>query len=153
MLTCATPTDPLICTSGTPSNVPADFGPAIVVHAGWNHGGIKGYSEGDLEGGPLRYAVGLSYRMNPRDFDKDANDDLNIEHAVALDAMVKVEGLGISGAVILKKDGQADAEVGFYGQAGYMVVPKKILGALRVAPGPAGGAPRVAILGGGGDVR
>ena len=144
----ATPTDPLICTSGTPSNVPADFGPAIVVHAGWNHGGIKGYSEGDLEGGPLRYAVGLSYRMNPRDFDKDANDDLNIEHAVALDAMVKVEGLGISGAVILKKDGQADAEVGFYGQAGYMVVPKKILGALRFAQVPEDDEQRFEILGG-----
>jgi hypothetical protein len=52
----AMPTDPPVCTSGTPTNVPADFGPAIVAHVGWNHGGIKGYSEGDLEGGPLRYA-------------------------------------------------------------------------------------------------
>ncbi len=142
------PTDPPVCTSGTPSNVPSDFGPAIVVHAGWNHGGIKGYSEGDLEGGPLRYAVGLSYRMNPRDFDKDANDDLTIEHAVALDTMVKVEGLGISGAVILKKDGQADAEIGFYGQVGYMLMPKKLLGAVRFAQVPEDDEQRHEILGG-----
>lgn len=144
----AMPTEPPVCTSGVPTNVPADFGPAIVAHVGWNHGGIKGYSEGDLEGGPLRYAVGASYRMNPRDFDKDANDDLNIEHAVAVDAMVKVEGLGVSGAVILKKDGQKDAAVGFYGQVGYMLMPKQLLGAVRVAQVPEGDEQRYEILGG-----
>jgi hypothetical protein len=145
----AMPTEPPVCTSGTPTNVPADFGPAIVVHAGWNHGGIKGYSEGDLEGGPLRYAVGLSYRMNPRDFDKDANDDLNIEHAVALDAMVKVQGLGISGAVILKKDGQDDAEVGFYGQVGLHAEAQAAAGSpVRFAQVPEGDEHKYEILGG-----
>ncbi|MBK9035967.1 MAG: hypothetical protein IPL61_32755 [Myxococcales bacterium] len=142
------PTDPPDCSSSLPSNVPTDFGPTLVARAGWNSGGIKGYSEGDLEGGPLRYAVGVSYRVNPRDFDKDAMDNLMIQHAVALDAMVKVEGLGISGAVALKKDGEGDAEIAFYGQVGYMLMPKQLLGAVRFAQVPEGDEHKQELLGG-----
>lgn len=144
----ATPADPPVCTSTTPTNVPSDIGPALVVHAGWNSGGIKGYSEGDLEGGPLRFAAAVSYRMNPHDLDEDAAGDLDIEHAVVADAMVKVSGLAASIAVGLVKDGQADAEVALYGQASYLLVPKKLLAAARFAQVPIGDESRHELLGG-----
>jgi hypothetical protein len=143
----ATPTDPPICTIGTPTNVPSDWGPALVAHVGWNSGGIKGYSEGDLEGGPLRYALGASYRMNPRDFDEDAAGDLQILHAVAVDAMIKREGLGVSGSVVLVKDGQSDAEVGFYGQVGYLLKGPGVLVAGRFSQIPDGDEHRREFLG------
>lgn len=143
-----TPADPPICTSTTPTNVPADLGPALVARAGWNSGGIKGYSEGDLEGGPLRFAAAVSYRMNPHDLDEDAAGDLDLEHAVVVDAMVKVSGLSITGAFGLVKHGQDDAEVGFYGQASYLLVPGKLLGAARFAQVPVGDESRHEILGG-----
>ena len=144
----ATPADPPVCTSGTPTNVPGDLGPALVVHAGWNSGGIKGYSEGDLEGGPLRFAAAVSYRMNPHDLDEDAAGDLDIEHAVVGDVMVKVSGLAASVAIGLVKDGQADAEIALYGQASYLLVPKKLLAAARFAQVPVGDESRHEILGG-----
>ncbi|MEZ4400769.1 MAG: porin [Kofleriaceae bacterium] len=142
------PTDPPTCTLGSPSNVPSDFGPALVARVGWNAGGIKGYSESDLEGGGLRYAVGLSYRNNLRNLARDANDDLTIEHAVVLDGMVKVEGLDVTAAVAVVKDGAADAELGFYGQAGYMLAPKRLLGSVRFAQIPSGAGTLNEILGG-----
>ncbi len=144
----ALPTDPLVCTTGLPTNVPTDFGPMLVAHVGWNSAKMKGYSEGDLEGGPLRYAVAASYKLNPRDLDEDAAGDLQLQHVVALDAMIKVEGLGVSGALILVKDRQADLATGFYGQAGYMLMPKKLLGAVRVSQVPEGDEKRMEALGG-----
>lgn len=140
--------DPPTCTTGLPTNVPTDFGPLLVAHVGWNSAHMKGYSEGDLEGGPLRYAVAASYKLNPRDLAKDANDDLQLQHAVALDAMIKVEGLDLSGAVAIVKDGQADAKLGFYAQAGYMLMPKKLLGSVRFAQVPEDDEHRQEILGG-----
>ena len=136
------------CTSGLPSNVPADWGPMLVGHVGYNHGGIKGYSEADLEGGPLRFAVALSYKLNLRNFAKDASGDTTFEHVVVADAMVKVEGIDITGAVAVKKDAAADAEVAFYGQGGFMLVPKKLLGSVRFAQVPVGEESLHEILGG-----
>src|SRR5262249_34250536 len=48
---CTDPTDVTTCTvkPTNPTNVPTDFGPMLVARVGFNHGGIKGYSEGDLE--------------------------------------------------------------------------------------------------------
>ncbi|HVV85252.1 MAG TPA: porin [Kofleriaceae bacterium] len=144
----ATPADPQICTTGLPSNVPTDWGPAIVAHVGWNHGHIKGYSEGDLEGGPLRLAVAVSYRLNPRDLDKDANGDLQLQHTVALDGMLKAWGFSLTGGLVLVKDGQADLATGFYGQASYMLTPKTVLAAARFAQVPDGDEKKREILGG-----
>jgi hypothetical protein len=139
---------PPTCTSVLPTNVPTDFGPAIVAHVGWNSARLKGYSEGDLEGGPLRYGVAASYELDPQRFDKDADGDLELVHAIALDAIVKVEGLDVMGALAYVKDGKADAEFGFYGQVGYMLRPKKLLGAVRFAQVPAGDESRQELLGG-----
>jgi hypothetical protein len=128
---CEDPTDPETCTIGTPTNVPPDFGPMLVLRVGWNKGKIKGYSEGDLEGGALRFAVGASYKVNFKDLEKqdldaDGEEDSLLEHAVEADFIVKVNGFDLSGAVYLVKNNIADAEVGFYGQAGLFVLPKAV---------------------------
>ena len=48
----------------------------------------------------------------------------------------------------MEPDCQADAEVGFYGQAGYMLLPKKLLGSVRFAQVPAGDEKVYEVLGG-----
>lgn len=106
------------CSAG--SSAPADFGPALVLRLGWNHGKIKGYSEGDLEGGPLRAAIAVSYKIDLA----QANGDL-LRHGVGLDALIKVEGLDFLAGVFLMKDPEVDAELGFTGQLGYFLAPKR----------------------------
>jgi hypothetical protein len=130
-LACDDVMDISTCTPTTPSNVPEDFGPMVVVRVGWNQGGIKGYGEGDLEGGPLRLAVGASYKADLGDLDEDAAGDLQIQHAAEIDGMVKIEGYDVSGAVFWVKQGSADALLGAYGQAGAFVLPGRIQVAAR----------------------
>jgi len=127
-LTCDDPTDPTTCDPTPPTNVPADFGPIAVARVGWNHGGIKGYSEGDLEGGPLRVAVGASYKVNFNDLQEGKRED-----GVEIDTMAKLHGLGVSGAFFILKKGSADRLYGFYVQPGYFVVPKRLELAARFA--------------------
>jgi hypothetical protein len=55
-------------TSGKFSNVPETFRPQLVLRVGYNHGKLAGYSEGDLEGGPLRFGVAGSVKLT---FDAD----------------------------------------------------------------------------------
>jgi hypothetical protein len=126
-LSCDDPSDPEGCAVGAPTNVPADWDPALIARVGFNHGGIKGYSEADLEGGPLRFAAGVGYRVNLNNFQKDpADDGVLLDHGVTADFLLKVEGFDLQGAVYMLKKGNADAELAYLGQAGYMVVPKKI---------------------------
>jgi hypothetical protein len=84
-LDCEDPTDVTTCTvtPGTPSNVPSDFGPLMVARVGFNKGGIKGYTDSDLEGGPLRFAVAASYAVNLGDLAEDA-----LNHRVAVDGLI-----------------------------------------------------------------
>jgi phosphate-selective porin OprO/OprP len=135
-LTCEDPSDPEGCAISTPSNVPADFDPLVTARIGFNHGGIKGYSEGDVEGGPLRFAAGTGYKLDFNNFDKDAAGDLVLGHAGTLDGVLKVEGFSVAGAVTFVKVGQADADLTFFGQSGYLVVPKKLELAARFAQLP-----------------
>ena len=106
------------CTTPAPSNIPADFGPALVARAGWNTGGIKGYSEGDLEGGPLRLAVGAGYKIDLADLDAD------LSHGVQLDALVKVSGFDLQAGAYLMKLQTADARLGGFLQSGYFLSPR-----------------------------
>lgn len=113
-------------TTGLPTNVPKEFRPAIVGRIGINRGGIKGYSEADLEGGPLRYGVGASVLLEG---DFDDNDQSN--QKVELDFIVKNQGLSATGGVyaMTEQDGSGVLDAtrslfGFHVQAGYMVVPK-----------------------------
>jgi phosphate-selective porin OprO/OprP len=135
--TCTTnaTTGAVSCTLPAFSTVPSDMSPAVVARVGWNHGGIKGYSETDLEGGPLRYAVGLSYKIDLAQLkagDEESVSD-NMSHGVQADAHVKVQGFGLLAGVYLMKNKSADAEMGYLAQAGYFVVPKKLQVAGRFA--------------------
>ena len=56
----------ITCTTPTPSNFPADFGPTLVLRAGWNAGKVKGYSEGDLDGGARATASARATRSISR---------------------------------------------------------------------------------------
>jgi len=130
-LACTDPTDVTTCTPTAPSNVPADFGPMLVARVGWNHGGIKGYNEGDLEGGPLRVAVAAGYKVDLRDLEEDDAGDLQLQHAAEADFMVKAHGYALSGAAMLVKQASDDPLLGFYGQASAFVLPKQIQIAAR----------------------
>ena len=108
--------------AGNPSNVPTMLHPALVGRVGYNHGGLKGYSEVDLEGGDLRFGVGASGQV---DFDADRNDDSLVKGE--LDAIVKVQGFDATGAVYISSVQAAEdfsdralGAVGFHLQAGYL---------------------------------
>ena len=135
-LTCEDPADPEGCVISTPTNVPADYDPMLLARVGFNHGGIKGYSEGDVEGGHLRFAVAGAYKLDFNNFDKNADDELVLGHAGTIDGVVKVEGFSVAGAVGFVKVGESDADLTFFGQTGYLVVPKTLELAARFAQLP-----------------
>ncbi len=122
------PIDPATCTIAAPTNVPADYDPVFTARLGFNHGGIKGYQEGDVEGGPLRFAVAAAYKLDLNNFTKNADDAAALGHAASLDALLKVEGFALSGALAIVgvADGNpdTDAELGFFADAGYFVIAK-----------------------------
>lgn len=108
------------------SNVPDTFGPALVARVGINRNGIKGYSEADLEGGPLRFGVGASLLT-----ELDADDDDSSAIRSELDFVIKSNGLSTNGGVYVAtaQDGesfgdQSFAAVGLHIQAGYMLSDK-----------------------------
>jgi phosphate-selective porin OprO and OprP len=134
--TCSTDDDGDIgCTLPAFSTVPGDMSPAAVARVGWNHGGIKGYSEGDLEGGPLRFAVGLAYKIDFAQLKAGSEESVsdNLSHGVQADAIVKVEGFDLLAGVYMMKLKSADAELGYLAQAGYFIAPKKVQVAGRFA--------------------
>jgi phosphate-selective porin OprO and OprP len=106
------------------TNVPDELKPAVVGRLGFNVGGIKGYSEGDLEGGPLRLAVAASAQAS---FD---NDDTGAAGTRAdVDFILKAHGFSLDGAVYVaaaEKEGgsgfadQEYAAWGLHAQAGYV---------------------------------
>jgi hypothetical protein len=125
----------LECVTPPPSTFPGDFGPAVVARVGWNHGGIKGYSEGDLEGGPLRLAIGAGYKVDLADL---AGAD-ELSHGVQADAMLKVAGFDLQLGLYLMKLAGADARAGALVQAGYFVIPARAQVAARFAVAPTTG--------------
>jgi len=130
----------LDCTTAAPTTIPADFGPAVVARAGWNHGGIKGYSEGDLEGGPLRVAVGVNYKVDLADLSRgeEATVADNLSHGAGVDAMLKVEGFDLEVGGFVMKLKSAPAQLAAMAQGGYFVIPGKAQIAARFAVVPAG---------------
>lgn len=110
-------------TSGKLLNVPDHFEPMLVARVGYNYGDVKGYAEGDLDGGPLRMAVGLSTQAT---FDQDNSNDSHVRGE--LDYVVKVLGFAATGAVFVsslqsgKTYKKQDLEAyGFYCQFSYLV--------------------------------
>lgn len=110
-------------TSGRFNNVPTVFNPTLVARIGFNHGGIKGYSESDLEGGPFRIGIGVSGLV---EMDADEDDQSSIRGEI--DAIMKVEGFAFSAAgfVASRQNGStfADRSIqagGMHAQAGYVI--------------------------------
>jgi hypothetical protein len=111
--------------SGQFSNLPGQFDPMLVMRAGYNYGGMKRYSEGDFEGGDLRFGVGASSQLN-----FDIADDAAGSVDIGVDASLKVAGFSLDTEffVGLKQDdakggfsSQSLAEMGLYAQAGYVI--------------------------------
>jgi hypothetical protein len=94
-----------------------DFAPELIARLGVNVGGIRGYSEGDLEGGPLRFAAALGYRL--------ANlDNGPLTHLAGVDAVLKVSGLSLQVAGFVRKvEDAGDATFAGHVQGGAFVVP------------------------------
>jgi hypothetical protein len=111
-------------TGGSFTNVPSRLKPAFIARVGLNEGGIKGYQEADLEGGPLRWGVGASVWIEA-DRDKDDKSNQKLE----VDFIVKAQGFSATGGVYgqSSQDGlktfsdQGLSHVGFHLQPGYMI--------------------------------
>jgi hypothetical protein len=102
-------------------NVPDRFRPAIVARLGYNHGGVKGYSEADLEGGGLRLAIATSgiVELGAGDVDGNVRGEL--------DYILKAHGFSTTGAVYVASEASGDFvdqsfdSVGFHLQGGYLI--------------------------------
>jgi hypothetical protein len=104
---------------------------------------MKGYSESDVEGGPLRYAVGASYKVDLANFTRGSRPSWaeNSSHGVEIDGIVKAMGFSLHAGFVLMKIRAAspptlasgDPEYGFLIQPGLFVVPKKMEVAARFA--------------------
>jgi hypothetical protein len=110
----------------TSTNVPSEFRPAIVGRVGYNSKGLKGYSEADLEGGPLRFGAAASVWLEG-DFDDDSVSNQKVQG----DYILKAEGFSTTGGIYFltaqSGDGILDQEkslLGFHVQAGYMLTKK-----------------------------
>jgi hypothetical protein len=109
-------------TKGKFTNVPDRFRPTIVARLGYNHGGIRGYSEADLEGGGLRFAVGASGLA-----ELDAGDEGDSNVRAELDYVFKLRGFSSTGAayVATRSAGdfadQAYDAWGLHAQLGYLI--------------------------------
>ncbi|MBK9035957.1 MAG: hypothetical protein IPL61_32700 [Myxococcales bacterium] len=108
------------------TNVPAEFKPVFIGRVGLNSGGVKGYSEADLDGGPLRWAAAASF-WGETNFDEDTTSNDKFE----LDYIVKAQGFSSTGgfyamtrqAGVHPLSDQELAYIGFHMQAGYMIKP------------------------------
>lgn len=115
-----------VTTTGLPTNVPKKNRPAVIARVGINRNGLKGYTEADLEGGPVRFGGAASVWLEG-DFDDDKKSNQKLE----LDYVIKAEGLSTTGSLYMQTDQDGDSVtdakkslIGFHLQAGYMVVPK-----------------------------
>lgn len=82
---------------GKMSNMKTLFRPAAIIRLGYNHGGIKGYSQPDFEGGDFRFAIGAGGYFA---FDAPGDDKSNIRGT--LDYAIKGHGFSSTGAFYIK---------------------------------------------------
>jgi hypothetical protein len=96
------------------TNVPSRFSPTLVTRIGFNLRDIKGYSEADLEGGPLRFAMAASVHV---EFD---GDDDNVSRVRAeTDYMLKAYGFSTTGAVYIASKADGNLQHGDFEAVGY----------------------------------
>ncbi len=120
--------------SGKFSNVPSNAHPAVVARIGYNSADNKGYSEADLEGGPVRFGIAASGWF---DFLEPGSEEI-VTKAEA-DFNLKVEGFSTTGAFYICSAGDdvscfggSDEAMGGHLQLGY-VIGKLFEPAVRVA--------------------
>ncbi len=112
-----------VVTGGATTNVPRKVRPAFVARVGYNASEIDGYSEADLEGGDLRYAVALA-SMTYFQLGNNAAISRN-----GVDFAVKQDGVSATGGIYaemrsLEGPKVGDLEytgLGSYIQAGYVI--------------------------------
>ncbi|MSP25906.1 MAG: hypothetical protein EXR75_12250, partial [Myxococcales bacterium] len=75
------------------TTTPRRLSPLVVTRFGYNHGDVKAYSEGDLEGGPCRFGIAGATQLQ---LDADTNDSSGV--AATLDFIVKFHGFSTTGA-------------------------------------------------------
>jgi hypothetical protein len=117
----------ITCTNGAAQSFPTDFSPTAIVRVGYNQGKIKGYSEVDFEGGPLRFSVAANYKVDLADLGKGAEESVgdNLSHGIGVDAIVKVNGFDATVGGYGMKLKTADLGFAGFAQAGLLVIPKK----------------------------
>jgi len=106
------------------SNVPDVFGPVVVLRVGYNYGKMKGYSEADLAGGPVRFSFALA---GLAEFDSDKDDSSAVR--AGADFMLKAYGFSTTGGVWMSTEqsgagfmDQAYEQLGFFAQAGFTII-------------------------------
>ena len=110
--------------NGQGPNIQVDnMSPMVVARAGYNHNGIKGYSEADLEGGDLRFGVAASIMsdLGPVAEDETTGEitQLDPAHSAEVDFSLKAHGFASTGAVFMNlEEGGA---LGAHLQAGYLL--------------------------------
>jgi hypothetical protein len=118
--------------TGKFTNLPGVFTPIAVGRVSFGYGGIKGDTEGDLEGGPLRFAVGTSMysRLDP------AAEPEAGRTAAEVDGIVKLYGFHADAALYASLAGgpvgSAPEGVGGHVQTSY-VIAEQFMPALRYA--------------------
>jgi hypothetical protein len=102
------------------------FEPALAARIGWSSDKLKGYAEGDLEGGPLRVGVGLSALSQLA-----LPDDAQHATKAGLDVVLKAHGFSLlaagHSATRSAGSGYFDQEVfvsGARAQAGYVIASR-----------------------------
>lgn len=128
---------------GDLNNVPARLHPLIVGRVAYNDGDVQGYSEGDFDGGPTRFAIGTAGEL-----DLDADDDKASFVRGTLDGVLKAYGFSgsLAGIISSRQAGddfatRAYEALGLLAQTGYML-SEHVQPALRYTLiAPAGKAP------------
>lgn len=120
-----------VIVGGAFNNIPNKVRPAIVARIGHNANGIRGYSEADLEGGDLRYALGAASMTHFRLGGNTASGRAGV------DFVVKQDGGSATGGIYADLQGPKVAKVKYAGVGGYVqagyVVAGKYQPALRYA--------------------
>lgn len=128
---------------GDLNNVPSRLHPLLVGRVAYNDGDVQGYSEGDFDGGPTRFAIGAAGEL-----DLDADDDKASFVRGTLDGVLKAYGFSgsLAGIISSRQAGdefatRAYEALGLLAQTGYML-SEHVQPALRYTLiAPAGKAP------------
>jgi hypothetical protein len=105
--------------NGQGPNVVVDqLSPMVVARVGYNHNGIVGYSEADLEGGDLRFGVAASLMSDLH----LTQAEVDPAYSAEADFILKAHGFAATGAVFadLAEEGAIGAQL----QAGYLLAGK-----------------------------